>query len=129
MQESIDVVLKHRIDQKTAPSRQVKPIANGKQDNVTDTRQIQPKHEPHPISSLTNITLLYRNGNFTSSLAETSYALQKNDRRLKGLVFRKMIQGRVEKWSVYEEAVIQDIDRFTVTLVVVSTYALVYSTG
>lgn len=124
-QELTDVVSESRINQKTAPSIQTEPIKNGKQDNFIDVRQIQPKREPHPISSLMNVTLQYRNGNFTSALAETSYSLQKNDRRLKGLVFRKIIQGRVEKWSVYEEAVIQDIDRFTVTLVVVSTYDLV----
>ena len=83
--------------------------------------QTHPSYDPRPITHLFNASHYYRNGNVTSLLSETPHSLQKNDRRLKGLVFQKFIRGFRTRWSVYEESTIKDLDRFTITLVVVST--------
>ena len=83
--------------------------------------QTHPSFNPQPITHLFNVSHYYRNGNITTLLAEMPHSLQKNDRRLKGLIFQKFIRGFRTKWSVYEESTIKDLDRFTITLVVVST--------
>ena len=83
--------------------------------------QTHPSYDPRPITHLFNASHYYRNGNTTSILSETPHSLQKNDRRLKGLLFQKFIRGFKTKWSVYEEPTIKDLDRFTITLVVVFT--------
>ena len=53
---------------------------------------------------------------------EVRYKVHKNDRRLRGLVFRKYINGSAIKWSVFENRTRLEPRELDVSLVIVATY-------
>ena len=53
---------------------------------------------------------------------EVRYQLHSNDRRLRGLMFRKYIKGSPIKWSVFGNRTRYDPTELDVSLVIVATY-------
>ena len=53
---------------------------------------------------------------------ELQYGLHKNDRRLRGISFRKYVEGSAIKWSVFENPKRFEPEELDVSLVIVTTF-------
>lgn len=75
-----------------------------------EKRLFQPRSIPTPNGSLP---------------FEVRYKVHKNDRRLRGLIFRKYVNGTAIKWSVFENRTRFEPRELDVSLVIVATYVYV----